>query len=213
MKKQLFCLSLLFTMLISCKDDNEKIILAGEYDSSFVHQGFSPPMKLDTILNNMSHFYIGIDSIDINLDGITDIYFKIKFPSQNSPENYFYNPDYSYCKLIYTSEVEILRRWAAYGCGLGSCSEYSNVDALRFGDVFGSASDWSIQLTEIPLWVDLDNDMSEYGAWYFLENDIRYIGIRLKDKENSSAKYKYGWIKINFKSRENMLIESCAIEI
>jgi hypothetical protein len=47
-----------------------------------------------------------------------------------------------------------------------------------------------------------------YGPWYNLTNEEKYIGIRMK----IGSRFKYGWIKMNVISREDMQFLSYAME-
>jgi hypothetical protein len=49
---------------------------------------------------------------------------------------------------------------------------------------------------------------SDNGRWYEVLNPEMYIGIRMKVHSD----YKYGWIKVNATSRENIQFLSYAIE-
>jgi hypothetical protein len=47
-----------------------------------------------------------------------------------------------------------------------------------------------------------------YGTWFYIKDEEHFIGIRMK----MQSEYKYGWIKINQKLRDNLEILSFAIE-
>jgi hypothetical protein len=54
--------------------------------------------------------------------------------------------------------------------------------------------------------------VSEYpsnGPWFLLENAERYIGIR----HQTDTIYKYGWLKVNATSRNEIRLTGFAIEI
>lgn len=212
MKKRLFYLITLLSFFVSCNDEDEIIVIVGEYDSTLLIQEFSPPLNANYNLDTITHFYNGLDSIDLDLDGDVDIFIKIKIPTDKSPEQEYNDYDYSYARLILTDKVEVIKTDASYNCGMGMCGTYAATKALDINSSIGKSPEWSGDKKTMPMWQVWENTMNSFGPWYCIENEIKYIGIRVKSNDYSSGIHKYGWIKVNCKSHDNMLIESCAIE-
>lgn len=83
------------------------------------------------------------------------------------------------------------------------------VDTLNFNYPIYNKMDWSVTSSFYTMWcITSSMYQGTYGTWFYVKDEERFIGIRMK----MQSEYKYGWIKINQKSRDNLEILSYAID-
>ncbi len=209
MKKIILYLFTLQLILISCgKEEPHKLIMAGEYDSEFIFYHYSNPLKVDLRLDSTTNYYIGTDSIDINLDGDYDLMISqhLQIPHLvDAPTNHLF----PYCRLTPINGLELAENTQAYPAGFGTYKTVEWVDSLNFKDRIDDISNWSESLKFRYMWCNPpDSFVNNFSCWYEVTNSEMYIGIRMK----IDSDYKYGWIKVDATSREDMFFISYAIE-
>lgn len=217
MKNQFKILYLLFfPAFFSCKSDdfNASVVLAGKYNSTYLYHEINPPLQIETELDSNSGFYLGTDSIDLNLDGNFDLIINLK----THPNDTIYKVggiySFPYCRLILKNGYELAIRNIGYSCHAGLCVEEPFIDALEFNTEISQYPKWSESVTKQTLWNIIPGNMEfPRGWWYYAENKEMYIGVRIKERAlKKSVYYKYGWIKVNALSLKNVSFISYAME-
>lgn len=213
MKYQINFLFLFLILLNSCLNDyNQNSVFAGVYDSNFIYHEYTPPLQVKLMLDSITNFYSGTDSIDINLDGDYDIIISqhLQIPHLTSKPT---NSLFPYCRLILNNGLEVATKELNYPAGQGSFIYMNWIDSLNLQTRIDNISDWSETSKRRDMWsvplispsyVHIDN----YGFWYKVTNPELYIAIKMKN----GSYYKYGWIKVDATKRENMRFVSYAIE-
>lgn len=218
MKTLIIPILIILLVLYSCnKDDSELEILtlenhifAGDYDANFIFKEFNPPLKIDLITDSLHNFKYGIDSIDINSDGMFDLIISQRFfMDRNNTVQTINNNNYPFCSLTLKNGLEVANKKETFNIGHGQTSSVLWVDTLEYNKRIDHINDWSVTNTKIWMWVVPPTSFwGSYGCWYSLSETEKYIGIRMK----SDAAYKFGWIRVNQDSRENFEFISFAIE-
>jgi len=208
MKNLLYYLFIFLFIFSSCsKDDNEKIVTAGIYDTDFINNEFSPPLKVDLKLDTITDNYFWNDSIDINQDGIYELFIshRIHLPPESESPSYEHYP---YFSLTSKNGLQVALKIDYYSLGHGQVREITFVDTLNYNMRIDNISDWSE--SSRMWWVPPINAPGTlpYGTWYNLTNEEKYIGIKMK----IDSRYKYGWIKVKVISREDIQFLSFALE-
>jgi hypothetical protein len=104
-------------------------------------------------------------------------------------------------------EVAIQKMY--YPVGHGQTEEQFWVDTLNVNNQIDGSLEWSETNENYSLWyVSPSSFQLTFGSWFNIIDEVKFIGIRMK----INSHYKYGWIKINQHSRENIEIISYAIE-
>jgi len=209
MKFQIYCPFLFLILLNSClKDDDQNPIFAGVYDSNFIYHEYNPPLSVQLMLDSITNYYSGTDSIDINLDGNYDVIISqhLQIPNlTNSPTNQLY----PYCRLTPKNRVEVAVNKQMYPAGFGTYETVNWIDSLYFKARIDEISGWAETSKFKYMWCIPPSSFVNYnGFWYNVIDPELYIGIRMK----IDSDYKYGWIKVDATSRENMRFMSYAIE-
>ena len=216
MKAILFYILIILLFSYSCKkEEYRKPVIAGIYDSTFDLHEFSPPLKVNLKLDTLNNFYVGADSIDINLDGKFDLIIKQRlYLDIKPPINYTYY-NYPFCSLKCKNGLECSEKFESYYQGQGSIGGATGIDALSYYNRIDNISNWSGIITDTlntsikAMWTDTHSLYSiTNGYWFYLTNTEKYIGIRMK----INSQYKYGWIRVNEISRENISFISYAFE-
>ncbi|MCG6191510.1 hypothetical protein [Maribellus maritimus] len=197
----------LFIFSSCSKVDTGKIIIAGTYDSDLLYYEFSPPLKVELSLDTLTDNYIGEDSIDINQDGVYDIIIshRIHLPPKSGTPSYDHFPFY---RLTLKNGLQVATKLQSYPVGHGQLNDVNWVDALSYKTRIDTWSDWSENNETRTMWAIPPVSTAPYGPWYNLTNEEKYIGIRMK----IDSRFKYGWIKVNVISREDMQFLSYALE-
>lgn len=195
--------------MYSCgKEEPQNPVMAGEYDTNFIFHQYSTPKSIDLQYDSVTNYYRGIDSIDVNLDGIYDLIIDqhLQIPHlTNIPTNKIF----PYCKLTPINGLELATYLCSYAAGFGTFRKVEWVDSLSFQERIDEISDWSESSVSRYMWSNAPETLStSTGFWYEVTNSELYIGLRMKE----NSKYNYGWIKVNALSREHLYILSYAIE-
>jgi hypothetical protein len=210
MKASLFYIFILLLFFYSCKKEDSGIpVFSGIYDSSFTYHEFTPPLKVTLKLSSLNNFYTGADSLDINSDGSFDLIIKQRMYLDKTQPINLTDDNNPYCILMFKNGLEFSTRIEYIYRGHGDVGYKIGIDTLNFKSRIDNISDWSGDVTNAAMWLEPALDYyNSRGNWYFLKNAEKYIGLRMKI--NSS--YKYGWLKVNELSRENITFISYAIE-
>jgi hypothetical protein len=212
MKTLLYYIFIFLFISSSCsKEETRQAVIAGIYDTSFIYGELSPPLKVELTLDTLTDNYQGNDSIDINQDGVYDLFIsqRIHFPPPSGTPTW---EQFPYYRLTSRNGLEVATKTESYPVGMGQYNSVNWVDALNYENRIDNISEWSGSNVVRTMWAI--PPISTYGfaltngPWYNLTNVIKYIGIRMK----IGSRYKYGWIKMNEISRENMLFLSYALE-
>jgi len=96
-----------------------------------------------------------------------------------------------------------------YYVGLGQTSSMKWVDTLAYETQIDNIAEWTATNNINYMWVVPPTTiLGSNGPWYNLENTEKYIGIRYY----KSSEWKYGWIKVNGISRNDISLVSFALE-
>ena len=201
---------LIHILLNSCKTDtNQSPVFAGEYDSNFYFQEYSPPLQVELVLDSTTNYYSGKDSIDFNSDGEYDILIiqHLQIPHLNNEPTQDLFP---YCRLKAMNGTEIATSEVGYSVGHGYYNYISFVDSINPKTRIDNLQEWSISNKLRNMWFvpSPGSFIHNFGFWYEVANPEMYVGIRMK----IGSDYKYGWINIDATSKENMRFISYAIE-
>jgi hypothetical protein len=198
-----------FVLLNSCSNnDDQNPVFAGEYDSNFIFHEFNPSLSINLKFNKLTDYYEGADSIDINLDEKFDLFIEQQMPipiDSISPTN----SKYPFFKLTPKNSLELAERYFVYPAGHGYTQKVSWIDTLSVHQRINNIQYWS-KTTEFRLMWGIPPSTfgTSFGFWYDVTKPELYVGIRMKN----GSDYKYGWIKVDATSKENMLFMSYAIE-
>jgi len=211
MKASLYYFLFILLIFSSClKDDDNKIVSAGIYDSDYIYHEFSPPLKVDLKLDTIKDDYFWNDSIDINQDGIYELFIsqRIHIPAESGSPTFDHFP---YLRLITKSDLQIARKIDYYAVGHGQVNEIDWVDTLNYKTQINDNNDWTEGNDILSIWLVPPLGAPgtlPYGTWFNLTNEEKYVGIRMK----IGKRYKYGWIKLNVISRDDIQFICYAIE-
>ncbi len=211
MKTLLYYFFIILLILSSCsKEDNGKIVTAGIYDIDFIYYEFSSPLKVKLKLDTLTDNYIGKDSIDINQDGIYELFIsqRIHLPPESGSPSWEHFP---YFRLTLKNGLQVAIKLEYYAVGHGQVNEINWVDTLNYKTRINNNSEWSESNITISMWIVPPVGAPgtlPFGTWYNLTNEEKYIGIRMK----IGSRYKYGWIKVKVNLREDMQFVSFALE-
>jgi hypothetical protein len=192
-------------IMYSCKkEENEKLIFAGQADSNFIFNSFSIPLKINLNFDSINSLRMGYDSIDIDQDGKYDLIISLKLYNNSNLSSNFSN-----CNLILKNGLEIAIKKEYYPISSGGpMGSISWADTIRLKQRIDNISLWSTNESSLFLWSEIPSNTLTQGCWYHIDNPEMYIGLRIK----KLSQYKYGWIRLNNTSRENILLNSFAIE-
>ena len=188
--------------------DTTKYVIAGFYDTSYIYKQFQP--EFFVTLNRVSCLDMwGNDSLDINMDGIYDLIFKIADINESSDENCFPESEdstivvdywpafYPFFSITLRDSFEILNHTTV--------DEYwsyptSFIDTLNSRDTINLRQNWKSD--QVLYFYNYNKpETGGYGDWINL-NSTKYLGFRF----SKNGVKKYGWIKIekddNFVFRE-----------
>lgn len=211
MKSLLHYLFIILLIFSSCsKDDIGKIVTAGIYDSGFIYHEFSPPLKVKLILDPITDNYFWKDSIDINQDGSYDLIInqRIHLPAETGTPTWEHFP---YLRLILKNSIQVATKIESYPVGMGQSNQSYWVDPLNYETLINSNLVWSESDGIRSMWAVPPKGTpgtAPSGAWYYLTNEEKYIGIKMK----IGSRFKYGWIKVKVISPEDIQFLNYAIE-
>jgi hypothetical protein len=210
MKTFAYFIIVILVFLFACKKEEDKSpVLAGVYDSSFIFNEFNPPLKVNLKLDAQKKFYVGTDSLDIDLDGNFDLIIKQRLYLDIAKPQYYTYETYPYCLLTFRNGLEFSKKIQYYIQGHGTYGTNVGIDTLNYENRIDTISEWSGTVTNTAMWIEPTSSLvSSNGVWYYLTNSEKYIGIRM----NINSRFKYGWIKVNQISRENISFISYALE-
>ena len=221
-------LSIIFLLLLySCdKEKEERIpVIAGTTNSDMLYYEYNPPLELQLQLDSLKKIKLGIDSIDIDLDGSCDVFISQRIYlawSDNFNTNYLKKDDFPFIGLKLKNGFEVVYKKLSFPLGQGAFYSVEMVDAIPYQARLDKTTEWhnsqmysgsyigyyngSIWLWGAPpsaFWL-----LGDYGPWYSLINKEMYIGIRKK----FGTEYKLGWVKIKVFNHDKIEILSYAIE-
>ncbi|MBL7965718.1 MAG: hypothetical protein JNK09_01890 [Prolixibacteraceae bacterium] len=208
MKPFLYFFFIILFVFFSCsKEDTVKTVLTGIYDTDFIQNEFSPPIKIELSFDTFTGNHKGKDSIDMNQDGVYDIIIshRIHLPPESGTPSYEHFP---YFSLSLKNGFQVATIMQFYPVGHGQFGEIQWVDALNYQTRINEHSEWSKNNVFRMMWAIPPVGAAPYGPWYNLNNEEKFIGIR----NEIGANYKYGWIKVKAVSRDNLQFLSSAIE-
>jgi len=208
--KRLLYYPLVFLLIFnSCKkEDDRKAVTAGIYDSTFTYHEFSPPLKVTLQEDTLNKYSFGADSVDINLDGNFDLLISQRITDKNV-SRFDTENNYPFYSLQLKNGLEVATKRENYPQGQGFWNYVDWVDSLHYNTRIDNISEWSDTNTSRAMWLVAPTIFwGSNGCWYDLTDTEMYIGIRMKIDSN----YKFGWIKVNEISRENMFFLSFALE-
>jgi hypothetical protein len=209
MKNYILLILCLLQILGSCrKDEPQNPILAGEFDTNFIFYQFATPLIVELKYDSATNYYSGTDSIDVNLDGNYDLIINqhLQIPHLTDHPT---NKLFPYYKLTPKNSLEIALNIQAYPAGSGTYKTVGWIASLNQKDRIDNIANWSESTRFHYLWCNPPDIFVSYnGFWYDVTNPEMYIGMRMK----IDSVYKYGWIKVDALSRENMAFLSYAIE-
>ena len=105
--------------------------------------------------------------------------------------------------------MEVATKREKYSQGQGYFNSIDWVDSLQYNTRIDNIYEWSATNTSRAMWLVAPTIFwGSNGCWYYLTNAEMYIGIRMK----TDSGYKFGWMKVNEISRENMFFISYAME-
>lgn len=212
MKSLIKYLAILILPIIAttgCKIDESVPVLAGSNDSRMFFREFRPALTLS--FDSTMDFKYGEDSIDIDLDNKYDLIVKqrLLFDMNIEERSHYTFENYPFTRLYPKNGLEVALKKTQNIMGRGETQEAFYVDTLNLDTHIENIGDWSQSDRNTSMWyVSPSGYQSSFGCWFYIENEIKYIGIRMK----KNGRYKYGWIKVNCKLPENIQIESYAIE-
>ena len=196
-------------LIISCdKEIFRKNVVAGVHDDSFVFVKFTPSFKLNLILDSITKYYNGTDSIDINLDGNFDIVVSQRIETEESISRIGTQDYFPYCWLKFKNGFEVATKTETWVVPHGQIKSVSWIDTINYEGRIDDISGWFSDRYRHMWVVPPGSHEGSYGCWYNLTNEEKYIGIRME----TDSKYKFGWIKVNQSSRDNIEFISYAIE-
>jgi len=211
MKTLLHYLFIILLIFSSCsKDDTGKIVTAGNYDSGFIYHEFSPPLKVKLILDPITDNYFWKDSIDINQDGSYDLIInqRIHLPAETGTPTWEHFP---YLRLILKNGIQVATKIESYPVGMGQYNQVGWVAPLNYETLINNDLVWSESVITKSMWAVPPigtSGSAPSGAWYYLTNEEKYIGIKMK----IGSRFKYGWIKVKVISPEDIQFLNYAIE-
>jgi hypothetical protein len=195
--------------LNSCEKDEETQVLAGDVNLEMTHCKFNPPLKIQLQIDSVKNTKYGQDSIDINQDGIYDLFIlQNLFIDWDETARLDYG--FYYGKIVSKNGLEIHTKTETYYIGLGQTSDFNWVDTLKYQDRINSRDNWSDPSNTVYnfMWALPARPTMTNGCWFDILDNERYVGIRMK----INSEYKYGWLKVNQDSDRNIEIQSYAIE-
>jgi hypothetical protein len=215
-----FCLSLFaLTFVFSCSKEDPVIpdpvtpaaeVRAGQYDSTYVHHTFSPPMHIGVIMDSLNLYGFGSDSIDIGGDGSYDLVIGLNYLNMDSLHllgGGLPSP-FPGLYLIPENGLELARCKETFYVGLGTYATAWFADSLAYGERIDTLSNWDSPLPwSTSMWQENPNNgmTPSFGAWYDL-GAVRYLGIRMPGE-------RYGWIAVDVRDRNDPVFVGYAVEI
>jgi hypothetical protein len=221
-------LSIIFLLLLcSCdKEKEERIpIMAGTTNNDMLYYEFNPPLELQLQLDTLKKIKLGIDSVDIDLDGIFDIIINQRIYlnwSDGFNRSYLKKDDFPFIGLRLKNGFEVACKNLSFPVGMGTTNSVNMVDTIPYKKRLNKINNWhdskmhsldymgyynnNIWLWGAPptiFWL-----LGNFGTWYRLSNKEMYIGIRKK----LDTEYKLGWVKIKVFNHDKFEILSYAIE-
>lgn len=181
MKHYIYLLFTVFSLLISCNDENtskiKKEIVAGNTeDENMIVTEYETPKTLQEIRTGCEIFTDNL-TIDLNGDYQGDLIFKYRFSNG-------YCEDTSLDEGFYVKkDIEIVNRNLQI-----ATNEANWVLMLNPGDTINDRLDFSGESEMIVYHGESPQDVG-IGYWYWNLEGVKYVGFRLNGK--------YGWIKLD----------------
>jgi hypothetical protein len=210
MKRNIYLILVSLVILTSCKKEELRTnVFAGIYDTNFIYNEFNPAFQLKLKFDSILNIKYGIDSIDLNLDGDYDLFISQRFLLDTSATDYKKEKYYPYSKLTTRNGLQIAFRYDSFPMGFGTVGSAAWVYCAPFNTMINGIKYWSETEKDCYMWaIPYSGYVGSYGEWYNITNSEMYITFKMK----MGKKIKFGWIKVNQVSRENMTFMSYAIE-
>lgn len=199
---------ILFLILCSCNTEDRPAVYSGIYDSGFIYNEFNPLVVVNLEHDTVYKTYGGLDSIDLNIDGLYDIIIMQRLTKPLTPGSFSFE-QFPYYRLTTKNGVEIATRIENYAVGHGQTQTISWVDTISYQARIDDFKDWSGPGKNITMWMIPSSPVNfSNGCWFSVKNPEKFIGIRMK----AGSHYKYGWIKVDATNKESIHFLSFAIE-
>lgn len=218
----------IFFLLLLCSCDKEKEeripVMAGVTNSDMLYYEYNPPLELQLQLDTLKKIKLGIDSIDIDLDGKFDIIInqRIFFDwSDNYNRSNLGKDNFPFIGLRLKNKFEVAYKDLSFPLGLGAFYNVQMVDTIPYQARLDKITEWHDSNMHSSAYIGYYNNsiwfwgappasfwLWNYGSWYELINKEMFIGIRTK----FDTRYKLGWVKIKVFNHDKFEILSYAIE-
>jgi hypothetical protein len=208
---QILCL-IIPLLIISCSDDfDNKLVVAGKYDASFIYHEFLPPLTVEMKMDSLTNFYFGMDSIDFDFDGNFDANIVARFQLNDSTAKINDINEDSYFRIYMKNDYQLAVKDMPYSCGHGYCNYIPLICPMDYDTQLNNFPDWSDTKNTSILWLEPYNHWN-LSWWTQIDSEEMYIGIRRKETGlKNKIYYKYGWIKVNALSLKNISFTSFAM--
>ncbi len=206
MMKKILSIFLLIFLLISCKKEveNPSIVYAGVQNADMYTKVYSPEKEITVTFDAQNLYATGMDSIDVDNDGIFDFTFYLNYYNVDSAyliTGPYPNPVPSF-KMEYTDDILVCIDSVAVYVGLGSITHFRYANCFFFEEQISFYNSWrgnNVKIwEEVPIYTSSAN-----GEWY-LANSKRYIGFH--------KGLKVGWIEIDITNPKKPKIVSHSIQ-
>ena len=225
---KLIFLSIIFLLLLcSCdKEKEERIpVMAGTTNNDMLYYEYNPPLELQLQLDTLKKIKLGIDSVDIDLDGNFDIVINQRIFldwSDDFNRSYLEKDNFPFIGLRLKNGFEVAYKNLSFPLGQGAFYSVQMVDTIPNQARLDKITEWHDSNMNSSAYIGYYNNsiwfwgappssfwfLGNYGPWYRLSNEEMFIGIRKK----FDTEYKLGWVKIKVFNHDKFVILSYAIE-
>jgi len=193
----------------SCEKEEKKApVYAGIVKDDLLYVELNPPLQVTTYYDTANFFHYGVDSLDMNKDGIFDIVISVGYMEGDSA----ITPTlaiYPHTSLNVRDSIQFATEIEYYPMGLGTFGKIYWIDTLSYNNRIDDFKTWQADYSHQFMWVVPPAFLwGSNGTWYNLGNTEKYVGVRMK----IGNKYKYGWIKVKVITRNEMQFISYAIQ-
>ena len=223
LRQFLFLSSFLLFLIVSCeKEEDRPSVMAGITNNNMLYFENHPALELQLQTESLGEIKIGIDSIDIDLDGSFDIFINQRVYldwTDDFNRTSLEESNFPYVGLSLKNNFEVAYRNIPVNVGKGYINYIPMVDTISYESRIDGLRNWhdskmdnnsymgfyngSICLCGVapsPFW--------NCGIWYSIKNKVIYLGIIKKNDTGDNL----GWIKVKVYSRDKFEISSYAIE-
>lgn len=202
-------------MIVSCNKDTvpnidestaakDTEVYAGVYDTTFTHHQFTSPVEIAISWDAQNLYSVGYDSLDIDSDGIYDLYFTLNLLNEDSLHLLNGMPDpFPSCSVSSLNGFEVAFYSESYLVGMGQYATADFADRLELNERIDLLSDWD---TDLKMWGENPGGAgtSPFGDWYSASSQ-NYLAIRLNNE-------KFGWVEVDAFNPKNPKFISFAIQ-